>query len=352
VHASQGLVQTVLGTVPPESLGLTSSHEHLLIDFALMFTPPSEASEKFKAYQPVTMENLGWVRYLPFRNFDNLQLLDEEVAISEALLFKRAGGETIVDATTIGIGRDPLALARIARATGLNVVMGAGYYVDASLPPGMDDKSEEEITREIVSEITTGVGDTGVKAGIIGEIGCTWPLTQNERKVLRAAANAQGDTSATILVHPGRHKTAPFEILEILAEAGADVRRVVMAHMERTIVDLSSLIELAESGCCLEYDLFGWESSYYPLGEPDMAHDGQRLDYIKRLVEAGHAERIVVGQDIFAKSRLVKYGGYGYAHLVENIMPRMREKGIPEDAIEAIMVGNPARNLDLTRGER
>ena len=102
-----GMAHTVLGPVPPEALGPTTTHEHLLIDFTCMFRPPSEAGEKAKAFQPVTQENLGWVSYDPFRNRDNLELLDEGAAIDEALLFKRAGGATIVDATTFGIGRDP-----------------------------------------------------------------------------------------------------------------------------------------------------------------------------------------------------------------------------------------------------
>ena len=178
------MAQTVLGPLDPAELGPTSTHEHLLIDFLCMFTPPSEASQKHKAYQPVSLENLGWVTYNPFRNQDNLLLLDIETAISEAMLFKRAGGGTIVDATTIGIGRDPKALAAIARATGINVVMGAGYYVDAVHPAELSEKTEAEIAGEIVADITTGVDGTGVRAGIIGEIGCTWPLTDSERKVL------------------------------------------------------------------------------------------------------------------------------------------------------------------------
>ena len=340
-----GLAHTVLGPVRPEQLGFTITHEHLLIDFTIMFKPPPEATERFKAFQPVSLQNLGWVRYDPFRNRDNLELLDEDTAVSEALLFKRAGGGTVVDVTTLGIGRDPLALARIARATGLNIVMGAGYYIDAVHPSDMGDRSEAALAREIVVEITTGAGDTGVKAGIIGELGCSWPLTENERKVLRAGARAQGETGASILIHPGRNEAAPFEILDVLSEAGADLSRVIMGHLERTIYDAARLLDLARTGCCLEYDLFGWETSYYSLGEGDMVSDAQRLALIKRLVDEGYADRVTVGHDVFSKHRLVKYGGHGYAHILENIVPRMRKKGILEGDIHAILVGNPARLL-------
>jgi hypothetical protein len=223
IPALQGKAQTVLGPVPPETLGKTSTHEHFLLDFTLRFKPPAEASQRYKAYEPVSMENLGWVRYNPLGNYDNLVATDEEVAISEAMLFKRAGGDTIVDTTSIGIARDPLALARISRATGINVVMGSGYYVDAVHPEGMDEKTEDQIAEEIVADITTGVGSTGIKSGIIGELGCSWPLTDNERKVLRAGARAQRETGASISIHPGWHEDEPFKILDLLEEAGADL---------------------------------------------------------------------------------------------------------------------------------
>ena len=340
-----GLVQTVLGTVAPETLGPTTTHEHLLIDFRCMFNPPAEATELHRAYQPVTMENLGWVRANYFLNRDNLMLIDEEETIAEAMLYKRAGGGTIVDATTIGIGRDPRGLARVARATGLNIVMGAGYYVDAVHPDGIDDLTESDIERQIVGDIRTGVGDAGVRAGVIGEIGCSWPLTSNERKVLTAAARAQRETGAAILIHPGRNERAPHEILDILAEAGADIGRTIMGHLDRTFADVGAVMELARSGCYLEYDLFGLETSRYTLSEIDMPSDAQRLGFIRQLVDAGYGERTVIAQDIFAKHRLVRYGGHGYGHILENIVPWMREKGFSAAEVHSIVVANPARVL-------
>jgi len=343
--AMSGMAQTVTGPVRPEELGPTSTHEHLLIDFTCMFNPPAEASERFKAFQPLSLENLAWASYDPFRNLDNLLLLDEETAIHEAALYKRAGGGTIVDVTTIGIGRDPAALARISRATGVKIVTGAGYYVDAAHPEGMDDKTDQDIAEEMIADITTGVGDTQVKAGIIGELGCTWPLTDNEYKVLRAGARAQRETGAAILIHPGRNEEAPAEILDVLAEAGADLGRVVIGHLERTIPDVEAVIELAERGCYLEYDLFGWETSYYPLSHVDMPNDAQRIGYVIKLIEAGLGERVLIAQDICFNHRLTKYGGLGYGHILTNIVPRMREKGITDEDLHTILVDNPARIL-------
>ena len=343
--ALSGKAQTVLGSVDPADLGRTSSHEHLLLDFTLVFKEPVEASEKYKAYQPVTMENLGWVCYDPFRNLDNLLTMDEDVAVSEASLFKRAGGGTMVDTTSIGLRRDPLALARISRATGINIVMGSGYYIEMTHPENMAEKTVEEITGEIVADIASGVGDTGVKSGIIGELGCSWPLTASERKVLIAGAHAQQETGAPLTIHPGRDERAPFEILDLLAREGADLSRTIMCHTDRTIFDEKTLLELAGRGCNIEYDFFGWEVSYFSYSPYDMPNDGQRLDRIKRLVDEGYSERVVIAHDMFGKHRLTKYGGHGWAHILENIVPRMYEKGFTDDDVENILVRNPARLL-------
>ena len=344
----KGMAQTVLGPVDPKSLGPTMTHEHLFIDFRLMFDPPPDATVQHRARQPLSMENLGWVRYNQYSNLDNLTVLDEEVAIQEARLFKRAGGRTIVDTTTIGIGRDPIALARVARDVGINIIMGAGYYVDAAHPAEVAASRAEDLARRIVADIQVGVDDTGIRAGVIGEIGCTWPLTDGERKVLQAAAIAQRETGAPILVHPGRDEAAPAEIIEVLAEAGADIGRVIMGHLDRTIARFDTLRALAGTGCYLEWDLFGNESSYYPLSDIDMPSDAQRMDVIKRMAdEEGCGGRIVIAHDICTKHRLVKYGGHGYGHILENILPRMRQRGFAEDQIQAIVVDNPARILSF-----
>ena len=342
-----GKIRTVLGDIEPVDLGMTSMHEHLFIDFTVVFQPPAEATAKARAYEPVSLNNLGRIRYDPFSSYANLLLLDQDEATEEVARFKRVGGGTIVDVTTIGIGRDPITLANVARATGANVVMGAGYYIAPSHPAGMDALTVDDLEREIVADVTAGVGNTGIKAGIIGELGCGWPLHPNERKVLVAAARAQQETGASILIHPGRDEAAPFEILDILTDAGANAERVVMGHIGRTYADVERALTLAESGCYLEYDQFGWESSYFSYGVMDFPNDAQRMDHIQRLIDEGYSDKIVIGQDICGKHHLVKYGGWGYGHIVEHILPRLRERGVAEDHIDAIYVKNPAAVLTL-----
>ena len=344
VESMRGVVQTVLGPVRPSELGPTTTHEHLYIDFSFMYRPPQDSALDLSD-EPITLENLGWVRHNHYSSHANLQLMNVETAVAEVALYKTVGGGAIVDATTIGIGRDARALRRISRESGVHVVMGAGFYVDAVHPHDMDSRDADALARRIVDDIRNGVDGTGIKAGIIGEVGCTWPLTPNERKSLRAAAYAQRETGAAILIHPGRHPDAPAEILEVLMEAGADISRVIMGHLDRTVFDMKRLLSIAAAGCYLEWDLFGSEGSYYPLANIDMPSDAQRLDFIKRVVDAGYADKVVIAQDICTNHRLTRYGGHGYGHILENIVPRMRRKGFSDDAIDAITVRNPARIL-------
>lgn len=346
-HNQKGMVQTVLGTIKPSEVGSTMSHEHLLIDFSFMFIPPNEEIDKKIAYQPVNIKNLGLIRQFRYSNLDNLRISDEQEAVEEMMLYKKQGGGTIIDATTIGIGRDPFALERISKSSGVNVVMGAGYYVNATHPADIDVLTEEELSDQITREITTGVGNSGIKAGIIGEIGCTWPLTPNEKKILRASANAQQKSGASILIHPGRNHNAPIEILNILTESGVDMSRVIMGHIDRTISSIKELREIAKTGCILEWDLFGDEVSYYGLSNFDMPNDVQRMNLITNIIKDGMVDQIVISQDICTKHRLVNYGGHGYGYILKHILPRMRSRGFKESEIHALINGNATRLLTI-----
>jgi phosphotriesterase-related protein len=339
-----GRIQTVLGAIAPDAAGITLPHEHLLIDFTVMFAEPAAAGDKGRAWEPVSLANLGWVRQNFNANLDNLRLVDERVARDEILLFKHAGGRTVVDPTPKTLARDPLALARIARATGLNVVMGAGYYVAASHPADMGQRTVDALAREMIADVTSGVGDTGVRAGLIGEIGTTSPWTDDEQKVLRAAIAAQRATGAPLMIHPGRHPRMPMELAEFVQKEGGDLRRTIMCHICRTIADVRAVIDLAQTGIWLEYDLFGLENSYYPYQPSfDMPNDGGRMAHVLGLIEAGHRDQILMSHDIAYKTSLVTYGGYGYHHLLVNVIPRLRAKGVDDAGLTRLLVENPAR---------
>ena len=165
---NRGLVQTVLGLVAPSELGATTTHEHLYIDFSFMYRPAQDSPCPELADVPIALENLGWIRRNYYSNHFNLQLMDLDTTIREVRRFSEVGGGAIVDATSMGIGRKPEALAQIARESGVHIVMGAGFYVAAVHPEDMDVRSVEDLAREITGDIVEGVDGSGVKAGIIG----------------------------------------------------------------------------------------------------------------------------------------------------------------------------------------
>ena len=347
MHSQPGAyVQTVLGPVPPEQLGPTMTHEHILSDLSPLERPPEEpgARELFEA--PVSIENIGYLNWYYRPNADNLKLNDIATAIEELALYRQHGGGAIVEASSLGLSRDPAGLARVSKAAGVHVVMGSSFYVDASHAADMDFRSEDDIAAEIVRDLTVGVGSIGIRAGIIGEVGCSWPLTPNERKVLRASARAQRDTGAAILIHPGRDESSPDEILDVLEDAGGDLTRTILGHLDRTVLDRAMLLRLARRGIYLEWDHFGFERSWYPPNlKVDMPSNAGRMDYLAFMIEAGYGEKLVIAHDIASKVRLSRYGGHGYRYVIAFIVPRMRERGFSEVDIQRILVTNPAAVL-------
>ena len=217
----------------------------------------------------------------------------------------------MVEVSSRGLGRDPAGLAQISRATGVHVIMGSSYYVDIAHPPDMESRSESEIADEIIHDVVSGVGSSGVRSGIIGEVGCSWPLTSNECKVLRASATAQRQTGAAITIHPGRDERSPEEILEVLEKAGANLHRTIIGHLERTVFDWRCLRDIADRGCDLQWDHFAYERSYFPNNtRVDFPSDAGRMKLIARMVGEGFGEKILISHDVASKDKLLKYGSH------------------------------------------
>ncbi|XP_057288724.1 phosphotriesterase-related protein isoform X2 [Pezoporus wallicus] len=341
-----GKVQTVLGPVEPDHLGYTLTHEHLAMNYSSSFLPPSPGQEPLSD-GPIEMKNLFWIKQNPYSHKENLLLYQETDAVKEELLhFKAAGGGTIVENTTTGIGRDMNTLKKLAEETGVHIIAGAGFYVGFTHSSQTQAMTVEQLTGIIVDEILNGADGTDIKCGVVGEIGCSWPLTQSEHRVLQATAQAQSQLGCPIIIHPGRHSNSPFQLIRILQEAGADASKTVMSHLDRTIFDKKKLLEFADLGCYLEYDLFGTEFLHYHFHpEIDMPSDNDRITRIRMLVDEGYEDRILIAHDVHTKNRLMKYGGHGYSHILKNIIPKMLIRGISQDKIDKILLANPKRWL-------
>jgi phosphotriesterase-related protein len=333
-------VQTVLGPIPADELGVTLMHEHLLVDASPWFREPEETSRRAIARGSVRIEILGSLRNDPFLCLDNCQLLDEEAAIEEVSRFRRAGGLSVVDPTCRGIGRDPKALQRISRATGLHVVMGAGYYLEPSHPEHVKGMSVEAVAEEIGRDVEDGVD--GVRAGIIGEIGISKDFTLEEEKILRGAARAHVRTDVPLEVHLPGWERHGHRVLDVVAEEGGDLSRTILCHMNPSGEDLEYQAALTERGAWLEYDMIGMDF-YYADQEAQSPSDEENARAIGRLRDAGLLDRVLLSQDVFVKIQLVRYGGTGYAHILEHFVPRLRRHGFAEEEIEQLLVCNPKR---------
>ena len=339
-------MQTVLGPIDPTELGITVAHEHLLLDITCYTVEAEHATGRAFRNAPITMDMLG---DLPSRfqySLENMRLLDEQTATEEVLRFRHAGGRSVVDTTSANIARDPLAYARISRATGLNVVMGSGYYVSVSLPHDMAEKTVDSIAEEIVRDVTVGVGNTGVKSGIIGEIGCSLPLHALEKKSVFASGIAQKETGAPLTLHSPDDRVAKEEVLQTLLEGGANPEKIIFGHSDG-FRDRDGLRALAEAGCYIQLDVFGWEDSSLERIMPGVRFttDAERLQIIADIADMGFIDRVMVGQDVCQPWQYVRSGGKGFTHHLENIVPRMRKLGFIETDLNKIFVENPARAL-------
>jgi len=336
-------VRTVLGDIDPGELGFTHTHEHLLCDLSLPLPAEATVAQRRSDEEPITLENYYRVRRE--HPTSDLRLHSEDEAIEAMTEYREAGGGAVVEATPIGLGRDPEGLARISRATGVPVVMGAAFYYRPYHPAWLDDWDERTIADSIIGDVTEGVGETGIRSGIIGEVGLGWPHHPVEERVLRGAVIAQRETGAPLLIHPGRDPQSPFRAMQLVEEGGGDPGRTVMSHVERTVFGVDAMRALADTGCYIEYDLFGQESSYYSMAPLDMPNDATRVDYIVDLFEHGAGERVLVAQDICHKSHMRRYGGEGYTHILEHIVPLMRRKGLSAEQIDQVTRRNPATVL-------
>lgn len=330
--------RTVLGDVPGDALGVTLPHEHILFDVRDYWEAPTEASRVEAADRPLTIEQLGRVRYDPFLLRDNLLHEDENLATEELLEYVELGGATIVDPTNVSMGRDPLALARIARRTGLHVIMGSGYYTEISLGPAFDARSDDELVQEFVDDVRIGVGDTSIRAGLIGEIGTSSPITTRELRSLRAAAAAAAVTGAPLMVHLDGWAREGHAVLDVIAEEGADAHQAILCHMNPSCEDLTYQASLADRGAFIEYDMLGM-TYVYPVGRacPD---DQRALRGVRKLLDAGYGERILISQDVFLRSMLRRFGGLGYTHILTGMRSVAHAAGIEDDDLHRFLTTN------------
>jgi predicted metal-dependent phosphotriesterase family hydrolase len=305
-----GRIQTVLGPIDPSEAGVTMGHEHVLFD----------AWEMFRSYDVI--------------------LDDETLMARELARLAEAGGRTVVDCTNIGLGRQPEGLARVSVASGVNIVMGSGWYRSAVHPPYIRECDADELAEMVVADLLGGADGTAVRAGFIGEIGTErGRIAAAEERVFRAAARAQRRTGVSIWTHTTNAGELALEQIELLASEGVPPGRIVVSHVgDRFSFDL--LGRIAATGVFLSIDNIGYTDGGYPP-------DAVRADNVVRLVEAGHAGRVLLSGDTCTRGQLTAYGGPGYARVLTSFLPLLRERGLGEQVIRSMLVDAPARALTI-----
>ena len=337
-----GMVRTVLGPIPVDAMGVTLMHEHTLLDTSSWWKRPCCASDIGFAERPIEISMIGDLRMNPFLNRDNCGLLDVKVAIEELAHFVEYGGRTVVDPTNVGIGRDPSALQRISRRTGLNIVMGAGFYLEASHPAYVRDMSVELIAEAIASDCGVSEDDPEVCAGIIGEIGISKDFTPAEHKVLQGAARASKMSGAPLTIYlPGWERLA-HRVLDVVESEGADLRHTVLCHMNPSLYDHQYQRSLADRGAFIEYDMIGMDY-YYADQQAQSPCDEENAIAICKLVEDGYLNSVLMSQDVFLKMMLTRYGGFGYGYILKHFVPRLKRHGMNQSTVDHILIENPRR---------
>ncbi len=296
-------VMTVLGPVAADTLGITLPHEHLALNAARLDA--------------------------------DLILDDRALVIAEVALFKNAGGGSIVEVSSMGLGRDPAALQRVSRESGLNVIMGCGWYHERRYEPRLYRQTTNEIAAEIVRDIEMGVDGTAVRAGIIGEVGCASDfVSPAEERVLRAAARAQRQTGLSIITH-GDFSAIGLAQLDIFAEEGVDLRRVIVSHCD-SYPEPSYHEAIARRGAYVEFDLVRGYSEW---------ETQRHINWITALIAQGFLDQILISHDVCKSRHLHAYGGFGYDHILRDFVPRLRTAGLSEEQLERLLIVNPRAAL-------
>lgn len=299
------VIHTVRGPVAPADLGRTLPHEHVFCDF-----------------------------YRVTGVLDHL-LNDEDLALDELAALARAGGRALVEVSTPDLGRDPAALRRVSERSGLHVVMGTGWYRQPYYPPEIDRMPVEALAARIIGELRDGVDGTGIRAGIIGEIGAhAGYLTAQEERVLRAAARAQRATAAPLSTHASMYPVGLAQ-LALLREEGVDPARVIVGHCD-TVLDADYHRAILAAGAWVQFDT---------IGRTHINPDSRRADGIVALLRAGWSERLLLSSDRCYRSDLHAFGGAGYDVVFTRFFDLLRARGVSDDELDLMTIANPQRVL-------
>ncbi len=362
-------IMTVLGPIKPDELGFTSMHEHILFD-ARVFRRrlekllPKDIPVPIDEDEPVSIENIGFLRRNYFLSWDAVIMDDEELMAAEMAEFKTSGGRAVVDMSTPGLRSNLPAIQRISQKTGVHVVATTGLYTEDSWPKQFSEMPIKELMQYMQKEIDSGIDNTDIKAGHL-KIAIT-DLTKQQERVIRAAARVSNETGLSLTVHPGMIIGSDGRrIVKILRDEGMDLERVIIAHVQLTFAnyDLKTLVQnpetwglkldyakdLLNQGVNLSIDTFG---HYYDIELIGYVRptEWQKLAGLLSLIKDGYSTQLVLGTDLFLKILTRRFGGEGYSRLTKFVVPFLRDyldvfDRVSDFDIRQMTIENPIRLL-------
>lgn len=338
-------IQTVNGIIQPDQMGFTLPHEHIFWDLGVYL--PKNMSPDDPRNDRVTIENLCDVK-MQFQQYsDNVIQRDMDVALKELSWFKEAGGNTICDCTVRGLSPDPQMLKTASQRSGVQILLGAGLYGHMSLTPELNALDKYDAAQMIVDDLDHGVCGTDVKAGFI-KVAVTNGMPAEDCRSLAAAAIAQKQTGAAILIHqPGTDHEAD-RIFEILTVHGADLSKVAMCHCCPLLPDHDYIDRIAKSGAYISFDFFGMNEVVLAktLWLPT---DRERFAALLEQIRRGNLNKLLISHDTVYKHMLRQFGRYGYAHIQKNMWPLMLANGFTQDILDQISIRNPRELFSIDK---
>lgn len=335
-------VSTVTGPVAIADLGMTLMHEHLFGGLPEAVHTGVRSFSRRMSAEKVSAANAWMLREDPYSNADNCLLDDEDATVEELGLYVAAGGRTVVCNST-GIGRNPDALVRTAKRTGLNVVMGAGWSLAHGADDSIGDADPATFAAALIAEFDEGVVlDDGrsISPGIIGEIGVGPNFTASERTTLVAASMAQPACRVPLLIHlPGWQRRA-HEVLDVVESYDVDLSSVVLCHMDPSGKDTAYQREVASRGAWIEFDMIGMLFNYPGEGQSPSVEDSAIA--IAGLIADGFGEQLLLSQDVGLKGAWTRHGGNGYAYIPNAFLARLVELGVEPTVAADLLTKNPA----------
>lgn len=314
------MIQTVLGTINPDELGICLPHEHVWCDQRL--APRADLFD-------VTCFTDS---YMCLNNYDRM--------VSELVAYREAGGRAIVEVTCDGWGRDLDMLARLSEAAEIHIIATAGFYIEPCMPLYVADWSVEKLADHLTREIEEGVGPSRRRCGVLKSAIHRARVECLEAKGLKGVAMAQKKTGVAITTHTtgSRHQevpggTAGVEQLARLKAEGVNPKRLIVGHVDER-PDIDVLSALADEGCFIQFDVIGKE--HWLL-------DQTRAELIQALIERGYLEHLLLSQDRNRDYEMQYSGNTGYCHIFESFLPRLRQSSVTDEQIQTMMVRNPAR---------